>query len=78
MPDYLDLFPVRMARYRLFCLWPALWALGSLRHAHHDPEFPWGLRRPRLPRAELWRVALTSLLVAHHGATLRRLYAAAA
>ena len=78
VPDYLDLFPVRMARYRLFCLWPALWALGSLRHAHHDPEFPWGLRRPRLPRAELWRVALTSLLVAHHGATLRRLYAAAA
>ena len=28
VPDYLDLIPSRHVRYRLFCLWPALWALG--------------------------------------------------
>ena len=78
VPDYLDLLPVRRVRYRLFCLWPALWALGSLRHARRDPEFPWGPRRPRLPRLELWRSAVTSALAVHHGPTLRRLYAATA
>ncbi len=75
VPDYLDLLPARRVRYRLFCLWPALWALGSLRHARRDPEFPWGPRRPRLPRLELWRAALGSALAVHHTATLRRLYA---
>ena len=75
VPDYLDLIPVRRVRYRLFCLWPALWALGSLRHARRDPDFPWGPRRPRLPRAEIWRAALGSTLAVHHRATLRGLYA---
>ena len=76
VPDYLDLVPTEHVRYRLFCLWPALWALGSLRHARRDPEFPWGERRPRLPKRVLWSAALRSLLAAHHGAALRRLYAA--
>jgi farnesyl-diphosphate farnesyltransferase len=75
VPDYLDLIPVRRVRYRLFCLWPALWALASLRHARRDPDFPWGPRRPRLPRAEIWRTALGSTLAVHHAATLRGLYA---
>ncbi len=75
VPDYLDLIPVRRVRYRLFCLWPALWALGSLRHARRDPEFPWGPRRPKLPRAEVWSAAFGSTLLVHHAATLRGLYA---
>ncbi len=74
VPDYLDLIPVRRVRYRLFCLWPALWALASLRHARRDPDFPWGPRRPRLPRAEIWRAALASTLAVHHAATLRHMY----
>jgi farnesyl-diphosphate farnesyltransferase len=65
VPDYVALFPARFARYRLFSLWPALWAAASLRHARRDPEFPWGPRRPRLPRSELWRLALASLLLGH-------------
>jgi farnesyl-diphosphate farnesyltransferase len=77
VPDYLDLIPARRVRYRLFCLWPALWALASLRHAGRDPEFPWGPRRPRLPRAEVWGAAFSSTLAVHHRATLRRLYALA-
>jgi farnesyl-diphosphate farnesyltransferase len=73
VPDYLDTIPARHVRYRLFCLWPALWALGSLRHARRDPEFPWGPRRPRLPRGELWRSALGSLLAAGDPRRLRRI-----
>ena len=76
VPDYLDTIPARHVRYRLFCLWPALWALGSLRHAQRDPEFPWGPRRPRLPRPELWRAAVGSLFWAHDSRRLRRFYAA--
>jgi farnesyl-diphosphate farnesyltransferase len=76
VPDYLALVRARHVRYRLFCLWPALWALGSLRNARRDPEFPWGERRPRLPRAELWNAAARSLLEAHSDASLRRLYRA--
>ena len=76
VPDYLDTIPPRHVRYRLFCLWPALWALGSLRHARLDPEFPWGTRRPKLPRGELRRAALAALLAARDGRSLRRLYAA--
>ncbi|TMQ70511.1 MAG: hypothetical protein E6K81_12415 [Candidatus Eisenbacteria bacterium] len=75
VPDYLDLIPTRRVRYRLFCLWPALWALASLDHARRDPEFPWGPRRPRLPRSEIWRTALASTVAVHHPATLRALYA---
>jgi farnesyl-diphosphate farnesyltransferase len=78
VPDYIDLIPVRWTRYRLFCLWPALWALGSLRHARRDPEFPWGPRRPRLPRAQIWSSALSGLLAVHDGRALRQLYARSA
>ena len=74
VPDYLDLIPVRRVRYRLFCLWPALWALRSLRHAHRDPEFPWGPRRPKLPRSEVWRSAIGSVFAVLHPATMRRMY----
>ncbi len=76
VPDYLALVPARHVRYRLFCLWPALWALGSLRHARRDPEFPWGVRRPRLPKSDLWGAALGSLFAAHRDDSLRRLYSA--
>lgn len=75
VPDYLNLIPLRRVRYRLFCLWPALWALGSLRTARRDPEFPWGPRRPKLPRAEVWSAALASTFAVHHPAALRSLYA---
>src|SRR5262245_6166170 len=78
VPAYLDLIPLRHVRYRLFCLWPALWALASLRHARRDPEFPWGPRRPRLPRTELWGSAFGSALAVHHAGALRRLYASTA
>src|SRR5262249_26966145 len=47
VPDYVDLLPPRRVRYRLFCVWPALWASRSLDHALRDPEFPWGERRPK-------------------------------
>ena len=63
VPDYMARIPIAAVRFRLFCLWPAVWAAASLRHAHRDPEFPWGARRPRLPRAELWRRALGSVFV---------------
>lgn len=75
VPDYLDLIPVRRVRYRLFCLLPAVWAQRSLRHARRDPEFPWGPRRPRLPRGELLRASLATFASVHHGRALRRLYA---
>jgi farnesyl-diphosphate farnesyltransferase len=78
VPDYVDLVPARAVRYRLFCLWPALWALRSLRHARRDPEFPWGPRRPRLPKSELWGAALGSLLAPPGTRPLRRLAAAGA
>lgn len=74
--DYLDTIPARHVRYRLFCLWPALWARASIRVAHADPDFP--LRgRPKLTRAQLWSVAARSLLVLHSGAATRRLLARA-
>lgn len=76
VPDYLDLVPARFVRYRLFCLWPTLWALASLRHARRDPEFPWGARRPRLPRGALWRSVVASAFALPGGAALRRLWAA--
>jgi farnesyl-diphosphate farnesyltransferase len=62
VPEYLALVPRRAVRYRLFCVWPALWALRSLDHARRDPEFPWGERRPRIPRTELWGTALRSFV----------------
>jgi farnesyl-diphosphate farnesyltransferase len=74
VPDYVDLLPPRRVRYRLFCLWPALWAGRSLDHARRDPEFPWGERRPRLPKGELWRTAAGSALIAIRHGSLRRFY----
>ncbi|HEY2954242.1 MAG TPA: squalene/phytoene synthase family protein [Candidatus Eisenbacteria bacterium] len=71
VPGYLALVPLAAVRYRLFCLWPAVWAAGSLTHARRDPEFPWGARRPRLPRAVLWRRAIASLFLPPEAA-LRR------
>ncbi len=75
VPDYLDALPPLAVRYRLFALLPALWGLASLDHARTDPEFPWGERRPRLPRARLLREALGGLF-GHQGSALRRLRAA--
>ena len=75
VPGYLDALPPHALRYRLFALLPALWGLASLEHARTDPEFPWGARRPRLPRARLWGEALSGLL-GHRSAALRRLRAA--
>jgi len=71
VPEYLALVPLAAVRYRLFCLWPAVWAAGSLTHARRDPEFPWGARRPRLPRGTLWGRAIGSLFVPPEAA-LRR------
>jgi farnesyl-diphosphate farnesyltransferase len=74
VPDYLDTIPPQALRYRLFTLWPALWALASLERAHSDPDFPWGERRPRVTRWRLWREALRGLL-AHRGGALEVLRA---
>lgn len=74
VPDYVDLLPPRRVRYRLFCVWPALWAGRSIDHAARDPEFPWGERRPKLPKSEVWKSALGSALVASHRERLRRFY----
>jgi farnesyl-diphosphate farnesyltransferase len=76
VPEYVELIPGRHRRFRIFCLWPALWALGSLQHARRDPEFPWGARRPRLPRRELWGAAMGSLVPAHQARALSGLRAA--
>ncbi len=65
VPDYLALVPPRFARYRLFCLWPALWARASLRLVEHDPQFPFGNIRPRLSRQTLWAEVGRSLLAGH-------------
>ncbi len=71
VPEYLALVPLAAVRYRLFCLWPAVWAAASLTHARRDPEFPWGAGRPRLPRGALWGRAIGSLFVPPEAA-LRR------
>ena len=63
VPEYLALIPLSAPRFRTFCLWPAVWAASSLTHARRDPEFPWGARRPRLPRRELWSRALGSVFM---------------
>lgn len=65
VPDYLALVPPRFARYRLFCLWPALWARASLRVIDHDPQFPFGDIRPRLSRHAVWSEVARSLLAGH-------------
>lgn len=62
VPDYLALVPVGARRYRLFVVLPALWALRSIERARQDPEFPWGERRPKLSRTELWRASAGALI----------------
>lgn len=57
VPDYLDAIPRRHARYRLFCLLPAVWARRSLERALATPGFPATASRPRLSRFELWSAA---------------------
>lgn len=57
VPEYLDVVPSRHVRYRMFVLWPALWAAASLEHARRDAEFPFGPRRPRLPRPRVAALA---------------------
>jgi farnesyl-diphosphate farnesyltransferase len=74
--DYLDTIDGRHVRYRIFCLWPALWARASIRVAHADPGFPLQ-GRPKLTRAQLWGVAARSLLVLHSPGGTRRLLAEA-
>ena len=71
VPEYVDLIPLHHLRYRLFCLWPAVWAVRSLRHARSDREFPWGPRRPRLPRGEIYGATLRSLVTMGLGPDLR-------
>jgi farnesyl-diphosphate farnesyltransferase len=71
VPDYLELIPRRHLRYRLFCLWPAVWAVRSLRHARGDRQFPWGPRRPRLPRQQVYEATLRSLVTMGRGPDLR-------
>lgn len=65
VPDYLAMVPGRFVRYRLFCLWPALWARASLRVAGLDAQFPFGGHRPRLSRAALWSEVGRSLVAGH-------------
>jgi len=75
VPEYLDHIPVRQWRYRMFVLWPALWALASLRRARSDPEFPFGERRPRLMRDEVRSIARRAMLGGHSRAGVRKLFA---
>ncbi len=73
--DYMDTVPARHVRYRLFCLWPALWARASLRLVERDPGWPAAERRAKLTRGALWGIAARSLLVAHDRAGVRRMLA---
>jgi len=75
VPDYVTRVPRRHVRYRLFCLWPALWALGSLARLGAEEEFPWGARRPRIGRGALFRDAFGSWLTVRDDGRLRRGYA---
>jgi farnesyl-diphosphate farnesyltransferase len=75
VPDYLDTLPRRHVRYRLFCLWPALWAQASLRLARHEPAFPALAHRVKLTRGALWSIAVRSLLVANSHRGVRVLFA---
>ncbi len=75
VPDYIDTLPRRHVRYRLFCLWPALWARASLRLAEREPAFPALAHRVKLTRGALWSAAARSLLVAHSRRGVRGLLA---
>jgi farnesyl-diphosphate farnesyltransferase len=76
VPEYLDLIPPFHWRYRMFCLWPALWAAASLRLAHSDAAFPLGERRPKLPRTEVRSIAWRAMVGGHTGRGVRKLFAA--
>ncbi|MEO5988669.1 MAG: squalene/phytoene synthase family protein [Candidatus Eisenbacteria bacterium] len=65
VPEYLALIPSRFMRYRLFCLWPALWARASVRAVGRDPQFPFGDRRLKLSRQTLWSEVARSLVAGH-------------
>ncbi len=75
--DYLETVPRRHLRYRLFCLWPALWARASLRLVHRDPAYPAVTARARLSRGALWGSAARSLAFVHSHRGVRRLLASA-
>jgi len=74
VPDYLVLYPASSVRYRMFVLWPALWALASIRHARTDPDFPFGPHRPRLPRGEVRRIAVAASFAGHTRGGVRHLF----
>ena len=74
VPEYLERIPARHWRYRMFCLWPALWALASLREARRDPAFPCGETRPRLTRPEVKRIATRAMIGGHTRSGVRRLF----
>ena len=76
VPDYLATLPARHVRYRMFCLWPSLWAAASLRNAMRDPAFPWGEARPRLAKSELWSAAASALARGHSTAGVAALFTA--
>lgn len=73
--EYLETIPVRHLRYRLFCLWPALWARASLRVARQDARFPASPNRPKLSRGQLLGSAAGSLLVVYRHDAVRSLLA---
>ena len=75
VPEYMDTLPRHHVRYRLFCLWPAMWARASLRLAEREPAFPALAHRVKLTRGALWRSAIGSLLVAHSHRGARSLLA---
>jgi farnesyl-diphosphate farnesyltransferase len=77
VPEYLAQIPRAHWRYRVFCLWPAVWARESLRLALTTPGFPAGAR-PRLPRTALWTSAVRGVLVAADDRAVRRLLRAPA
>ena len=77
VPEYVDTIPSRHLRYRLFCLWPAMWARASLQLVHGDAGFPFRPGRARLTRAALWGSAARSLVLAHSRDGVRRLLAGA-
>jgi farnesyl-diphosphate farnesyltransferase len=76
VPEYLALYPATAWRYRLFVLWPSLWALASLRHARSNPAFPFAPERPRLPRGEVRRIAVSASVTGHTQAGVLRLFEA--
>ena len=71
VPEYIERVPTRLWRYRLFCLWPALWSLGSLARTRQTPDFPWGPERPRMLRSEVMLDALAAVFTVHRGDSMR-------